>query len=244
MRAAGAAGVIAALLATTAACSGSGEADPEPTASGVSDASNQVEAIELTDGTTKFRVATNPDGPDLSTGLESGVEFLSQGEGEATLTFKDMDGDGVLAPWEDWRLPAAERAADLAPRLSIEQLSGLMLFSTHQNTPRDGLSAAQREYLSTARLRTVLHAGPSDIEPSVTWANELQAYAESLATHSEPYLPVTITSDPRSDARDSFTGAQGVVSQWPSSLGLAATSIRSGWRSSPALSQPSIGGWG
>ena len=29
------------------------------------------------------------------------------------LTFKDLNGNGVLDPYEDWRLPVAERVADL-----------------------------------------------------------------------------------------------------------------------------------
>lgn len=36
------------------------------------------------------------------------------------LPFKDFLGTGELLPYEDWRLPAEERAADLAARLSIE----------------------------------------------------------------------------------------------------------------------------
>ena len=43
------------------------------------------------------------------------------------LYFKDMDGTGVLKPYEDWRLSAEERAKDLASRLSIEEIAGLML---------------------------------------------------------------------------------------------------------------------
>ena len=46
-------------------------------------------------------------------------------------TFRDLDRDGVLSPFEDWRLTPAERAADLARRLSVEEKAGLMIIGSH-----------------------------------------------------------------------------------------------------------------
>ena len=51
------------------------------------------------------------------------------------LPFKDFLGTGTLVPYEDWRLPAEERAADLASRLSIEEIAGLMLYSPQNWLP-------------------------------------------------------------------------------------------------------------
>lgn len=45
--------------------------------------------------------------------------------------FRDLDRDGQLSPFEDWRLPAAERAADLTSRLSVEEKAGLMIIGSH-----------------------------------------------------------------------------------------------------------------
>jgi len=47
--------------------------------------------------------------------------------------FKDLNKDGKLDLYEDWRLPADERAKDLATKLSVEQIAGLMLYSAHQS---------------------------------------------------------------------------------------------------------------
>lgn len=44
---------------------------------------------------------------------------------------------GELLPYEDWRLDAKTRAKDLAGRLSIEEIAGLMLYSSHQLVPAD-----------------------------------------------------------------------------------------------------------
>ena len=49
---------------------------------------------------------------------------------EDGLQFKDLNGNGTLDPYEDWRLPAEERSSDLTDRLSLEEKVGLMLIST------------------------------------------------------------------------------------------------------------------
>ncbi|MFV0425460.1 MAG: glycoside hydrolase family 3 N-terminal domain-containing protein [Beutenbergiaceae bacterium] len=178
---------------------------------------------EISDGTTAFTLVTNPGtGPTLSVGAE-GFELIELVVDGVRMAFKDMDGDGELDPWEDWRLDPQERAADLVPQLSSEQLAGLMLFSLHERSPGDGLTDAQRAYLDRSRLRNVLHAGSSDVESSVPWTNQMQAFAETLATDAEPYIPVNVSSDPRSDAVNNYTGHGGTISTWPAALGLAAT---------------------
>lgn len=47
------------------------------------------------------------------------------------LRFRDLDGDGAVAPFEDWRLPAAERAEDLVGRMTTEEKAGLMVIGSH-----------------------------------------------------------------------------------------------------------------
>ena len=49
--------------------------------------------------------------------------------------FKDLAGTGELLPYEDWRLPYEARARDLAARLPVEMIAGLMLYSPHQMVP-------------------------------------------------------------------------------------------------------------
>jgi beta-glucosidase len=44
--------------------------------------------------------------------------------------FKDLDRDGALTPYEDWRLSTADRAADLVGRMSLEQKAGLLVHGT------------------------------------------------------------------------------------------------------------------
>jgi beta-glucosidase len=46
------------------------------------------------------------------------------------LRFRDLNGNGVLDPYEDWRLSAAERAADLVWRMTPEEKIGLMVINS------------------------------------------------------------------------------------------------------------------
>lgn len=182
-------------------------------------------SAEKTDGKTTFTQVLNPNGGQtLSYSVEGGMGIVEVQDGGYTYAFKDLNDNGELDPAEDWRLSAAERAADYVSGLTKEQMSGLMLFSSHERAPGDGLTDDQKTYLSTSFLRNVLNAGPSDTKQNVQWVNEMQAYVETLASAETPYIPVNYSSDPRSDASNTglFTEA-GSISKWPSSLGLAAT---------------------
>ena len=46
------------------------------------------------------------------------------------LRFRDLNRDGKLEPYEDWRLPTQQRATDLAGRLSLEEKAGLMMHAS------------------------------------------------------------------------------------------------------------------
>ena len=82
----------------------------------------------------QFNLVRQKNGPDLGYSPESGVTILKI-RGKA---FKDLDRDGTLSPYEDWRIFPEERARDLADRLSLEELAGLLLVSNHQSIPSQG----------------------------------------------------------------------------------------------------------
>ena len=181
---------------------------------------------EISDGKTTFNLVTNPNnGAILSYAKENGVDLLEETDGDVTYAFKDMDKDGELDPFEDWRLDAETRAADLAGKLTKDQIAGLMLFSSHERNPEEGLTDAQKKYLKEDDLRNVLNAGSNNIEANVKWNNEMQAYVESLGEAGTVVIPVNYSSDPRStaSARDVYQVEGNEISLWPSNLGLAAT---------------------
>jgi len=178
---------------------------------------------QVTDGLTTFYVVENPGGgATLSFATDSGIDLIVIQDGNYELAFRNMSGSDELEVWEDWRLPAEVRAADLVSQLTIEQLSGLMLFSGHTNSA-DLMTPAHQEWISDNHLRLILNAGDSYVEPNVQWNNQMQAFAESVRTAEQPLIPINIASDPRSTAGAAIYDADGEISGWPGNLGLAAT---------------------
>ena len=95
-----------------------------------------------------FVIITQENGKTLGYSPASGVQILTV-DG---LKFKDLNRNGKLDKYEDWRLPAKERAQDLASQLSIEEIAGLMLYSAHQAIPgaSAGFGAAETFHVSAA----------------------------------------------------------------------------------------------
>lgn len=179
-------------------------------------------------------------GPTLGYSPASGVKILTVGG----FKFKDLNRNGKLDKYEDWRLSFNERAADLASQLSDEEIAGLMLYSAHQQIPAkstgygastyngkpfeesgmkpSALSDAQKKFLKDDYLRAVLVTKVQSAEVAAEWSNNLQSYCESFG-HG---IPANNSSDPRHEVSANAEynyGAGGDISQWPTALGLAAT---------------------
>lgn len=180
----------------------------------------QVQAADITEKATAdgYRLVEQQ-GAELAYSPDSGVKILYV-DGKA---FKDMNRNGKLDRYEDWRLTPQQRAEDLAKQLSTEEIAGLMLYSMHQRDLKPQLNEEQKKMLSVDHVRTVLNADSTATnEVTAKWNNAMQAYAESL-----PFaIPANTSSDPRSDARGNgvyLKDVTGGVSRWPSNLGIAAT---------------------
>lgn len=195
---------------------------------------------EVSKGT--YNLITQDGGPTLGYSSSSGIKILT----DKGFAFKDLNKNDTLDAYEDWRLSPQDRAKDLASKLTIEEIAGLMLYSAHQSIPAasmggrgpaptyDGkpfeesgakasdLSDAQRKFLKEDNLRAVLITRVQSPAIAAEWNNNVQAFVEGL-NHG---IPANNSSDPRhetsSDAEYNF-GAGGQISLWPSSLGMAAT---------------------
>ena len=187
-----------------------------------------------------IKTVKNEGGKTLGYSSTSGVTILTVDR----LGFKDLNKNGQLDTYEDWRMSAADRAKDLASKMSVEQIAGLMLYSRHQSIPaasrgfmaatyngkefkESGLKAwdlsdQQKEFLTKDNLRHVLLTSVESPEVAAKWNNNSQALVEGYGLG----IPANNSSDPRhgTDASEEYNeGAGGKISMWPSSLGLAAT---------------------
>lgn len=187
-----------------------------------------------------YQKVENKQGPVLGYSTTSGVKILTV----AGKKFKDLNRNGKLDHYEDWRLGPEERARDLASQLTIDQIAGLMLYSRHQALPAPAigfmagtyrgknypdadvspweLTDQQRDFLHKDGVRHVLLTAVKDPETAARWNNELQGFVEGIGWG----IPANNSSDPRHNAVVSAefnAGAGGQISMWPDGLAMAAT---------------------
>ncbi len=182
-----------------------------------------------------YNLVRQENGPDLGYSSTSGVKIITV-DGCA---FKSFDGSDTLLPYEDWRLPADVRSRDLASRMSIDEIAGLMLYSIQNKLPMPNdtyggkpfaesgmrasdLSDAQIRFLTEDNLRHVLVSTVESPETAARWNNNVQALIEGR-THG---IPANNSSDPRHSAfadAEFSPGSDGSISLWSNMLGLAAT---------------------
>jgi len=168
-------------------------------------------------------------GPALGYSPESGVTILNV-DGYA---FKDLNKNGELDVYEDWRRTVDERSADLASRLSIEQICGLMLYSSAVTVDSAALNAKVNGFLKDSYVRHMLVSAVCDARTAAQWSNNVQAYCES----AEHGVPSNNSSDPRNytngkantsaynpepDGEFDPDGSSN-ISKWPREIGLGAT---------------------
>lgn len=189
-----------------------------------------------------YTIIDNGDGKQLGVAKEGGADIITE-DGYA---FKDFLHTGKLVPYEDWRLSYEERAKDLAGRISIEDIAGLMLYSAHQMVPAVGPRAAvfggtyggkkyeesgaapwdltdqQKKFITEDKVRHVLVTGLESTETAVRWNNKLQALAESQGFG----IPANNSTDPRHTAgtEAEYMGVTGEpISKWANGIGLSAS---------------------
>ena len=166
------------------------------------------------------------------------------------LKFKDLNGNGKLDPYEDWRLPAEERAKDLVSQMNLDEKVGMMMISTQQmgksqedqsNTSHDcilndefreeksSIFAEQKDYGNTKTIEDlhmrhfILRDNHSEYDIA-QWVNAMNEVAEGTRLG----IPVLIASNSRNENVERTFGmndAVGVFSTWPGTLGLAAAAL-------------------
>jgi beta-glucosidase len=191
-------------------------------------------------GTGSLRIVTNKGGQTLGYDITSGVKLLTING----FAFKDLNRNGKLDNYEDWRLSADERAKDLASKMTVEQIAGLMLYSAHQAIPAGAgrfgggtyngkpfaesgakasdLTDQQIKFITNDNLRHVLITSVESPEIAAKWNNNIQALCERKGLG----IPANNSSDPRHRANSDAefnVGSAGMISMWPGSLGFAAT---------------------
>ena len=163
------------------------------------------------------------------------------------LQFKDLNKNGKLDKYEDWRLSPEKRAADLLSKMDIDEKIGFMIISQINMGPQGTAELNERDQV-TNRNNFTGEAADESINVSGTtkgimerhlrhfilranaparlmaeWANNVQAVAEG----SRLGIPAIFASNPRNHiAVDNSLGlnvGNSFFTQWPGTLGLGAT---------------------
>ena len=143
-------------------------------------------------------------------------------------TFKDMNRNGKIDPYEDWRLSAEARADDLLSRMTLDEKAGLMMHGTAPTVSDPsgiGLGgaydlAALQDLVVKQYVNTFITRMAGDTANMAAQYNKLQALSET----SRHGIPVSISTDPRHHFQYTVGASAGTkgFSQWPETLGLAA----------------------
>ena len=143
------------------------------------------------------------------------------------LRFRDLNRNGKLDPYEDWRLTPDARARDLVARMTLAELAGTMLHGTARSVNGGNVgsggaydTAANRILIDSVKVTSMITRLAGDAASLASQNNALQEVAE----HTRLGIPLTISTDPRNHFQDVVgqSVVTAVFSQWPEALGLAA----------------------
>ncbi|MET3922022.1 glycoside hydrolase family 3 N-terminal domain-containing protein [Arthrobacter sp. UYEF20] len=150
--------------------------------------------------------------------------IIKQGQRE----FRDLNADGKLNIYEDWRQSPEKRAADLVSRMTLEEKAGLMHITSERRGAPAG-AAVDDPYVDTVgyvkdrNIRYLVIRDNPTAQQLADRANDYQKIAEA----SRLGIPVVFASNPRNhvnpDQQFGISEATGQFSLWPGTLGLAAT---------------------
>ncbi len=167
-------------------------------------------------------------------------QFLSQAEPEAPTIIdrgfhlRDLNKNGSLDVYEDFRQPLEDRIEDLLGQMTLEEKAGMM-FINMIAASKDGslmeipdkddmislMVPSNSEYIIGKKMNhfNVLDVGTP--ESIAKWMNSLQKLAEKTRLG----IPITMATDPRHSFSKNigFNLNSGSFSQWPEPIGLAAT---------------------
>lgn len=169
-------------------------------------------------GTAPPASAKSPTTPDLES---RSAPILVAG----AMRYRDLDRNGALTPYEDWRLSPAKRARDLVSRMTLVEKAGLLTHSNLPTTDPTGMGStydfdAVRNAIEVQQIRTFSTRADGAPDVLADQHNRMQQLAEA----SRLGIPLTLSSDPRHHffAVIGASNTARYFSQWPDAPGLAA----------------------
>ena len=198
-----------------------------------------------------FKIYHNPNGPDITTLTRPVLE-------QDGLYFKDIDGTGIVSAVNDWRLPAAERAAAYVKALTVDEKIAQLFISDWRMGPKypsprlpgHVYEADESGCVDEAEVNQKTIFGEQHLPGTTTLIKDWFArhtivrenaqpedmtdylnQLQAIAEECERFVPVQVASNSRNENGEIVFGmndAGGVYPTWPGTLGIAAAVKGSG----------------
>lgn len=193
-----------------------------------------------------YNLVINEGGATLGYNPESGIKLIE----EDGFAFKDLNQNGILDPYEDWRLPAEERAADLISKMDTDSKLGLSLHDGMFTVMKITEEAMAKNPFLRAKLalagknqENAAEQDPAEITDyhralinkdemrfwllgaidGPEYASTFVNRVQALAEGHKYGIPVFFSTNPRAFKDAHSDTADRDVSCWPSNLGMGAT---------------------
>ncbi|WP_392454337.1 hypothetical protein AABD60_00085 [Edwardsiella piscicida] len=80
-------------------------------------------------------------------------------------TFRDANGNGRLDPYEDWRLSAEQRSADLVARMTLREKAGMMMIDTFRVAPQGAIRQEDAALIREQHMTRFIFRNPVVSQP-------------------------------------------------------------------------------
>ncbi|PJJ45631.1 beta-glucosidase [Glutamicibacter mysorens] len=167
-------------------------------------------------------------------------------------TFKDLNSNGRLDAYEDWRKPAEERAADLVSQMTLQEKAGLMLIDTlnaacdPETQTRGTLDPNALGYINEQKMHRFIFRNTVTSEDKATCGSSAGGFSAStsltpaeaaeymntiqeLGEGTRLGIPMLYKSNARNhidpDARAGINESAGAFTTFPKEAGLAAAAL-------------------
>ena len=140
--------------------------------------------------------------------------------------FRDLNRNGTLEPYEDWRLTSVVRARDLVGRMTLEEKAGAAVHGSLSGSGPNPMGGSSYDTVAAAKAILTRNVNSLITRLSTTPAAfaEQNNALQGIAERGRLGIPLTISTDPRNHFQV-FAGASVAssgFSQWPETLGLGA----------------------
>ncbi|WNG47208.1 glycoside hydrolase family 3 protein [Archangium minus] len=155
------------------------------------------------------------------------VELEGRGVGfivKDGLRFKDLNKNGQVEPYEDWRRSPEERARDLVSRMTLQEKAGVMMHGTAPTQTTEGVTRYDRTLAARMIAEKGVNSFITRLGGNARFLAEENNALQEIAEAARLGIPATISTDPRSHFQFTLGAsvAAGGFSQWPETLGFAA----------------------